>query len=269
MSKTVPFIKMHGLGNDFAIFKKTDIGRDLSCEEICLLSDRHKGIGCDQFIVLERCQDADIFMHIYNPDGSRAGACGNATRCVAELVFADKGKTQDITIKTDFDILRADRVSEEYYRVDMGRPTIFSAEGLSDVRAHFNLPEPVCIDVGNPHCVFFTEYSPNDETLQKMGRAIEMHEAFPYRTNVEFAVLQESGDIRMRVWERGAGITNACGSGACATAIAAIKQGIKEYEQEIPVVLDGGTLTINWPSAEHGIYMSGAVSYAYKGEVDL
>jgi diaminopimelate epimerase len=263
------FVKMQGLGNDFVIFKMDDLQGDLNPTQIRHLCDRHLGIGCDQLIVLEPCEKADIFMHIYNPDGSRAGACGNATRCVAELVFAQTGKTNDITIQTDFDILHASQVSEAYYRVNMGKPHIFTCDNIADARAQFNLPEAICVDVGNPHCVFFMDYAPNDETLTKMGRVIETHKAFPNRTNVEFAVLQDDGSIRMRVWERGAGITNACGSGACATAVAAISAGYKEKGSDIPLILDGGTLTINWPSENEGVYMSGAVAYVFKGEVEI
>lgn len=269
MTVQIPFTKMHGLGNDFVLLRSGDLPRALNAEDVQRICDRRRGVGCDQLIVLEPCAKADIFMHIYNPDGSRAGACGNATRCVAELVHHDTGITKDITIKTDFAILTADKIGAFTYRVNMGRPLVFAVEGLSDVQAHYHLPAAMGVNIGNPHCVFFMEYAPNDDTLSKMGRMIESHAVFPDRTNVEFAVLENDGSIRMRVWERGAGITQACGSGGCATAAAAIALGHKQYGQDISVALDGGTLTINWASSDDGVLMSGPTAYAFNGHIAL
>lgn len=271
MSKGITFLKMHGLGNDFVIFKREDLPQgDLpSAQAVQKLCDRHRGIGCDQLIVIQDSNDADIQMHIYNPDGSRPEACGNATRCVAALLYADIGKTKDIKIKTDGGILIASRQSEQTYSVNMARPNIFNINGLSDVRAQFNLSQALGVNIGNPHCVFFTDYSPNDETLAKMGRAVETHSAFPQGTNVEFVTLQKDGSLRMRVWERGAGVTQACGSGACAAAAVAIHKNMFCYGQDIAVLLDGGSLILNWPADDAGIVMTGPAAHVFEGQVEV
>lgn len=269
MDKMIPFIKMHGLGNDFVIVRQQDLNVELSKAQIQHISNRHIGVGCDQFILLSPSDDADIYMTIYNPDGSQAEACGNATRCVAELVYRDTGKEKEIKIKTVAGILIANRIESQIYSVDMGVPEVFELEGLEDVKAQFHLPQPIGVSIGNPHAVFFMEYEPNDGTLTKMGRVIEHHPTFPNRTNVEFAVLQADGSIRMRVWERSAGITQACGSAACATAASSIALGRHKYGDNIVLKLDGGDLTLNWPAKDKGMIMTGAVAESFRGHLDL
>jgi diaminopimelate epimerase len=137
------------------------------------------------------------------------------------------------------------------------------------VKAQYHLPQPVGVSIGNPHAVCFMDYTPNDETLTKMGRAIEHHKTFPDRTNVEFAALQDDGTIRMRVWERSAGITQACGSAACATAAAAIALKHRAFGDDIVLKLDGGDLTLNWPSQDKGMLMTGVVTESFRGTLDL
>lgn len=257
------FLKMHGLGNDFVIVDNRTGALNLSGDDVRALSNRHTGIGCDQFILLEKATDstADIFMRIHNPDGSEAEACGNATRCVASLIMAETQTTQTI-IQTRAGLLNCENLGDGLYRVDMGparsdwQATKVSAGPLSN---------GTVIDMGNPHIVFVV----NDvETvdLSTFGPQIETHTAFPDRTNVEIVEILSPDRIRMRVWERGAGITLACGSGACAALVAVAHQNLAARKAD--VVLDGGTLTIEW--LDNGnVLMTGSVATSFSGTLDF
>ena len=268
------FIKMHGLGNDFAIFDARSKKIPMSLKTIRKLSDRHTGIGFDQLIVLEKPKrkGADAFMRIYNKDGSEVGACGNATRCVGKLLIKEK-KKKTVTIDT-----RAARLSAamkgEKLTVDMG-PVNLGWQQIPLMQEEDTLAVPVdagplqsavAVNVGNPHAVFFMD-SVEDFALTRYGPKVENDPIFPEKTNVEIASVTGKNKIRMRVWERGAGITRACGTGACAVAVAGFRKGLTG--RKVAVELDGGILDIEWRASDNHVLMTGAVAEVYRGEVDL
>jgi diaminopimelate epimerase len=236
------------------------------------IADRRRGIGCDQLIVLERSTRADVFMRIYNPDGSEAGACGNATRCVAGRLMAERG-VERIVVETISGVLETNAADRGDIAVDMGEartdwrdiPVAQECDTLHLPLTLGSLSDPVGVNVGNPHAVFFV---PDVGTidLEKAGPQLEHAPLFPQRANIEFAQLLAPDLLRMRVWERGAGITQACGSGACATLVAAARRGLTGRKAE--VVLDGGTLTIEWLENNH-VLMTGGWTTSFQGEIDL
>ena len=267
---TATFRKMHGLGNDFVIIDHRNGGVDFTVDQIRLIADRRLGVGCDQFIVMNppRTAGTDCFMTIYNPDGSEAGACGNGTRCVASLI--NKGEP---VIETISGILKCRRVDGDMIEVDMGLPRLdWQQIPLSEERDTLHLgigdgdtlSDPVAVSMGNPHCVFFV---PDVDALsiETLGPAVERNSLFPQRTNVEFAEIKGSSTIRMRVWERGAGITMACGSGACATIVAAVRRGLTGRKAEI--VLDGGSLFLEWRETDDHVLMTGPVADVFDGNL--
>ena len=271
---TLDFIKMHGLGNDFVIIDDRDRRFSLSGEVVRAISDRHTGVGCDQFIVLERPTDssADVFMRIYNPDGGESEACGNATRCVASLVMAELAQSHAL-IQTRAGLLDCENIGDGLYSVDMG-PARSDWRDLPLAKAcntdHLDvtagpLSDGVGVNMGNPHVVFIVENAQTVD-LSTFGPQIETHSLFPERTNVEAVQILSRDRIRMRVWERGAGITQACGSGACAALVATARRGLTARKAE--VVLDGGTLTIEW-MADNNVLMIGPVATSFSGTLDL
>lgn len=271
----VAFRKMHGLGNDFIVIENRDGKLCLSETQIKLMSDRHLGIGCDQFITLEAPQsnEADVFMRIHNPDASESGACGNATRCVASLLLKETGKSK-IVIETLRGLLHCEDQGDGLYSVNMGEAILewagipLSHEmDVTKVEMNIeNLSPAVAVGMGNPHCVFFVDDA-EDIDLPKLGALAEHHSNFPERTNVEFISKNDDGSLRMRVWERSAGITMACGSGACAAAVAAFISG-KVDERKMDIRLDGGTLTLEY--LENGqVIMTGPVATSFNGEFPL
>ena len=264
------FIKMHGLGNDFVILDRRDGKTTLSQTSVRAIADRRSGIGCDQLIIMEPATtaEADVFMRIYNPDGSEAGACGNATRCVAELMMNEK-KSDHVIIETISGLLDTERTPDGLYSVDMG-PAKFDWRDipLSEACDTLNMPisegelsGPVGVSVGNPHAVFFVDDAEAVD-LASVGPVIEHHKLFPQRTNVEVVQVLTNNKIRLRVWERGAGITRACGSGACAAVVAAAQR--KLTDRTVEVVLDGGSLKIEW-LADNNILMTGPVATSFSG----
>lgn len=244
------FRKMHGLGNDFLIVDNRDATHAYTPEQIRLMSDRHFGVGCDQFIVLEHSSKADVFMRIYNPDASEAGACGNATRCVAHLL-----ERSESTIETISGVLQCERQPDGMITVDMGAPRV-----IEDIKVDGR--DAVSVDMGNPHCVFFVEDLRNVK-VEAAGRLVEEHPQFPNRTNVEFAQILSPDKIRMRVWERGAGVTLACGSGACATLAAAVTKG--RSSRKVEMILDGGSLFLDWRESDGHILMTGPAAEVFRG----
>ncbi len=267
------FLKMHGLGNDFVILdnQKGDLALDSAkIREMC---DRRRGVGCDQLIVLERpdSDEADLFMRIYNPDGSESGACGNATRCVAYDFFQKTGESR-ITIETAAGLLVCHAAGDAHVTVDMGMPGLnWQDIPLAHEADTLHLPvhyksygAPVAVSMGNPHCVFFVADAEAID-LEADGKPIETHELFPKRTNVEFATVRGRDRIRMRVWERGAGITQACGTGACAVTVAAIRRGLTD--NHVTVTLDGGDLHIEWDQKNGRVFMTGPAAYAFDGSL--
>ncbi|TWB45394.1 diaminopimelate epimerase [Nitrospirillum pindoramense] len=268
------FLKMHGLGNDFVVLDARTTPLSLTGAQARVLADRRFGVGCDQIIILEPPQSAgaDVFMRILNPDGSESGACGNATRCVASLIAAEGAGRDRLTVETISGLLPAVRHADGLVTVDMGParldwrqiPLAEPADTLSLDVAAGPLSGPCTVNMGNPHAVFFVDDAEAVD-LPQWGPQLEHHTAFPERANIEVATVVAPGRVRMRVWERGAGITLACGSGACATLVAAARRGLTDRKADI--VMDGGTLTIEWREDGH-VLMTGPVATAFSGELD-
>jgi diaminopimelate epimerase len=272
-----PFLKMHGLGNDFVILDGRTRALDLSPERRRSIAHRQLGIGCDQLIVLEppTDRDADIFMRIYNPDGSEAGACGNATRCVASLVM-DERKADQVTVQTISGLLESQKTG----RGDNGLPVIAVDMGLArldwreiPVREACDtkhmpvglgpLQDPVGTNVGNPHATFFVDDLAAIK-LEELGPKLEHDPFFPQRANIGVAQMVGENRLQLRVWERGTGLTLACGSGACAAGVAAARRGLAG--RQVEVMVEHGTLTIDWMRDDH-VMMTGGISLSYKGEL--
>ncbi len=269
--KTHEFIKMHGLGNDFVILDTRAQVIENKGELSKKLGNRHFGVGCDQIIFIESTDKATAFMRIYNPDGSESGACGNATRCVADILLKESGK-DDCVIETKAWLLKCIRADGDQITVDMGEPKLDWAQiPLSYECNTINLPiggggvsHPAAVNMGNPHCVFFVE-DLNQIDVSKIGTGFEYHSIFPERSNIEFVEVVNREHVKMRVWERGAGITLACGSGACATAVAAVRRGLTG--RRVTVSMDGGDLTLEWRESDNHVYMTGPVAYVFKGSL--
>ena len=270
----LPFLKMHGLGNDFVVLDARRQGLALTLAQRQWLADRHRGIGCDQLITLEPPADpnADVFMRIHNADGSEARACGNATRCVAARVMDEKANGHAV-IQTVAGLLATEKLGNGEIAVDMGPallgwrdiPVAAECDTLHMPVAHGLVADPVGVNVGSPHAVFFVD---DVEALDiaAIGPVLESHAFFPDRANIEFAQVIDRNYIRMRVWERGTGITLACGSGACGTLVAAARRGLTGRKAVVEV--DGGKLTIEWLETGN-VRMTGPWTLSFAGEVDL
>jgi diaminopimelate epimerase len=269
----IPFLKMHGLGNDFVVLdgRRTAIAVDAATARV--LADRRTGIGCDQVILLEppRHPDAQVLMRIHNPDGSEAEACGNATRCVADLVRRETGDPR-VQIETIAGLLEAEALSDGRIAVDMGPARtgwgeIPLAKEMDTERVDLALgplSAPVCTNIGNPHATFFVD-DVDAVDLGALGPKLERSQVFPQRANIGVATVRDRGNIRLRVWERGAGITRACGSGACAALVAAHRRGL--VGRQATVELDGGVLDIVWRGDGH-VVMTGPVALSFEGAFD-
>ena len=264
-----PFIKMHGLGNDFVIIDSRNNNYIINEKNIRLISNRRLGVGCDQVIEIKDSKSADIFMKIYNSDGSEAEACGNATRCVAGILFASSPKKK-ILIETVSGILKAESEANGNIKVDMGKPKlgwqdIPLSKNIDEINfEQFSLKNGFAVNLGNPHVVFFVEDLKNF-TIDKIGPFIETNELFPQKVNVEICQIISDQKIRVMVWERGVGKTLACGSGACAVLVAAYKKGLSKEIAEIQ--LDGGSLNISWNvKTDNHLIMSGPVSVSFLGD---
>ena len=271
MSDTA-FIKMHGLGNDFVIIDCRAAPVQLTSETVRLISDRNTGVGCDQLILIESSATSDVFMRIHNANGGEVEACGNATRCVAKLLFSEAEK-DSVIIETLGGRLRATANENGQITVDMGHPKFYWQDiPLSEKHDTLHLPiavegfeKPTAVNMGNPHCVFFVT---NTEAidLPALGPLLEKHPLFPEHANIGFAEQLDDNKIRLRVWERGAGITKACGTGACAAAVAGARLGLTE--RSASVKLDGGTLQIDWLQDDH-VWMTGPAQISFHGKLDL
>lgn len=260
----LPFIKMHGAGNDFVIIDSRGLsGRAVTPELARAMGDRNRGVGFDQLAEIVADDGADYRLIFWNNDGTEAGACGNASRCVADLMMRDLGRDA-VSFATQRGLLAARRLADGRVSVNMGHPQRdWDQVPLAQPVDPLNLPlpgDPVAVGMGNPHCVFFVPDA-EAEALTTRGPQIEHDPLFPQRTNVEFASLIGPDHLRMRVWERGAGVTLACGSGACATAVAAHLRGLTG--RQVRLDLDGGVLDIDW--AEDGVWMTGPVAHVFDG----
>jgi diaminopimelate epimerase len=260
---------MHGAGNDFVVMDARAGTLSLSPARIATLADRHTGIGCDQFITLEAptAGGADVFMRIHNNDGSESGTCGNATRCVALLVGEETGR-DEIVVQTISGALPA-VLGAGGVTVDMGDPRLGWQEiPLSEAADTLTLPiegAPAAVSMGNPHATLFVPDLAR-AAVTALGPALEHHPIFSERANIGFAQVLAQDRIRLRVWERGTGLTRACGSGACAALVNAHRRGLTGRLAVLE--LDGGALTIEWRPDGH-VLMTGPAVQAFQGSVDL
>ena len=261
----LPFLKMHGLGNDFVIIDARKAENPVTAAMVKAIGHRFFGVGFDQLAVLHETLDADVAVDFWNSDGSMADACGNASRCIARLIMERSGR-DSITLKTGFGILPVMRIDADNFSVNMGQPQLVwdTVPLVSDVDLNA-LPiegTPSAVGMGNPHCVFVVD-DVMAVDLPKVGPKIEHDPMFPERTNVEFIQVINRNHIRMRVWERGGMITLACGSGACGAVVAAHRLGLTE--RAVQVDLDGGTMHIDW--RDDGVWMTGPATLVFSGEL--
>lgn len=269
----IPFLKMHGLGNDFVIFDNRKGGMPaLHMEKI---ANRNFGIGCDQVIVLEKSDKADVFMRIFNADGSEARSCGNASRCVAAFLRSEKPgarKIKSFTIETLAGVIEAWVEGDGQVTVNMGAPGLeWSAIPLAQKADTLHLKisagalaDPVAVSMGNPHMVFFVPDAAA-VPLGKLGAELEAHPLFPEHANVGVAQVDAKDHITLRVYERGAGLTFACGTGACAALVAAHRRGLAGRKAR--VALPGGVLHIEWREEDNAVLMTGPATLSFKGEL--
>jgi len=269
----VPFRKMHGLGNDFVVLDRRRGGIAIDAAGASALADRHRGIGCDQVIVIEAPRDraASAYIRFLNSDGSEAGACGNGTRCVATLLAAETGERRT-RIETAAGLLVAETRADGRVAVDMGPartawdeiPLARAVDTLHAPLALGPLADPVCTNMGNPHATFFVADAEAVD-FAGLGPVLERDKLFPERANIGVASLAGADTIRLRVWERGAGLTLACGSGACAAAVAAARRGLTG--RDVTVIVDGGRLGIEWREDGH-VVMTGPSALSFEGTFD-
>jgi diaminopimelate epimerase len=269
----VAFRKMHGLGNDFVVLDDRAGTLGVTPARAAWLADRRRGIGADQVIILESTgAGADVFMRIRNPDGSEGGACGNATRCVAELVAAETGK-REVVVRTIAGDLPSVMHPDGRVTVDMGParlgwrevPLARECDTLAVPLMHPGLAEPAACSMGNPHATFFVS-DLDALDLPALGPSLERDPIFPDRANIGFAQVMSPTHLRLTVWERGAGLTLACGSGACAAIVNAARRGLAE--RRATVTMPGGDLAMEWRADGH-VLMTGPTALAFTGEVDL
>lgn len=278
------FTKMHGCGNDYIYIDCTKEFVENEEKAAIILSDRHFGIGGDGIILIKKGKNADFEMVMYNADGSRGAMCGNGIRCVAKYCYDHK-----LTDKTSFTIesMGAVKYIETNVengevvsaKVDMGKPSLIASQIPVNINKLKAVDEPIeicgrefkmtCVSMGNPHAVMFIDEHPKDFDLEKYGKASEGNtDVFPDRVNAEFAKVIDRKNIEMRVYERGSGETLACGTGSCATAVAAITLGL--CDNNVTVHLLGGDLEISWSADENdSVFMTGAAKEVFTGEVDL
>jgi diaminopimelate epimerase len=266
---------MHGLGNDFVVFDARDGAINLTPARAKAVADRHFGVGCDTVVVIRPGgAQADASILFYNADGSESESCFNATRCIARLLLDERGLAR-VKLDTQGGMLTCSDAGKGQVMVDMGPPRLdWSQVPLAGEVDTANFPLDIggasvpvsAVSMGNPHCVLFV---PDAEKapLTTLGPKIETLPFFPNRTNVEFAQVLDRGRIRMRVWERGVGVTLACGTGACATAVAAIRRGLAD--RKVEVELDGGKLNLEWREADDHVLMTGPGVTVFTGQLDL
>ena len=269
------FLKMHGCGNDFVVFDERAGALGLTTRRAAAIADRRTGVGCDQFIAIEPAPEgstADAFMRIRNPDGAEAGACGNATRCVVDLLARETGRRIQV-IRTVAGNLPSEALPDGRVRVDMGParldwPDVPLARPMDTLHLDLEagpVADPAAVDMGNPHATFFVDDVAR-LPVSELGPRLEYDPLFPERANIGFAQVLAPDRIRLRVWERSAGLTLACGSGACAALVNAHRRGLTG--RRAAVVVDGGELEIEWRADGH-VLMTGPVATSFIGEIDL
>lgn len=273
----IPFRKMNGLGNDFVVLDARH--RAISVDEAAALkiADRRNGVGCDQVIIMQPSAKADVYMRILNADGSEVSACGNATRCIAWIVAQEKGQGE-LSIETKAGLLTANVASEQSITIDMGEPKfgwqdIPLAEEFRDTRGielqigpidNPVLHSPSVVNVGNPHAIFWVD-DVLAHDLARLGPLLENHPIFPQRANISLAQILSRSALLLRTWERGAGLTKACGTAACAAAVCASRK--KFTGRQVRVSLPGGDLDIDWRADNH-IMMTGPSQLDFSGELE-
>jgi len=273
-----PFLKMNGLGNDFVVVEarpESAYGPFApSASQVRAIADRADGVGCDQLIAIEPSDRADAFMRIWNADGGEVGACGNAARCVGWLLLEATGR-ETARIETAAGVLEVSRAGDKAITVDMGRPGLdwrdiplaeaMDTRGIELQVGPIDSPilhTPGAVSMGNPHVVFFVKDA-DVAPVREVGPMIEHHLLFPEGVNVGFAQIKARDRIRLRVWERGAGLTKACGTGACAAVVAAHRRNLAD--REAIVELDGGDLRIEWRRGDDHVLMTGPVAVEFTG----
>jgi diaminopimelate epimerase len=270
----VPFRKMHGLGNDFVVLDARGGPLPMTPARAAAIADRHRGVGCDQVIVMEPAPPgADVFMRILNPDGSEAGACGNATRCVAALVAEERGADR-VVVRTISGDLPVERRPGGLWRADMGPPRLrwddiplaHKADTLHLPLALGPVADAAACFMGNPHATFFV---PDLDAIPvaELGPRLETDPLFPERANIGFAEVIAPDRMRLVIWERGAGMTLACGSGACAAMVNAARRGLTGRRARI--TMPGGDLEMEWREDDGHVLMTGPVATAFTGSLDL
>ena len=259
----LPFMKMHGLGNDFVVFDCRQGGPMVTAELARAIADRHRGVGFDQLAVLELDGDADASIVFYNADGSLSAACGNATRCIARHIMDETGQSE-IVLRTERGLLPCVDAGDGLTSVNMGAPLLAWHEiPLAREMDTLHMPidgDPVATGMGNPHCTFFVD-DVNAVELERVGPVIEHDPLYPERTNVQFVQVVGQDNLRMRVWERGTGVTLASGSSSCAVAVAAHRRGLTG--RKVQIELDGGTIYVDW--REDGVWMTGPTAHVFDG----
>jgi diaminopimelate epimerase len=277
MSRT--FLKMNGLGNDFVVIQTLTERFDPTPEQIRAIAKRDGGIGCDQVIAIDppRAEGASAYVRFWNADGEEAGACGNGTRCVAWLLMQSAGKGA-VTFDTVAGRLSGKAAGDKLVTVDMGPPgldwtQIPLAEEMNTERVELQVGPidaplvhtPVCVSMGNPHVVFFVDAPVTDDFARGTGSLVEHHPLFPEGVNVGFAHVVARDHIRLKVWERGAGLTQACGTGACAAQVAAVRRGLTDRKARVE--FDSGSLTIEWRESDGHVVMTGPITMEYAGKL--
>ena len=268
------FEKWQGCGNDFAIFDSRESKKIHDAEKIIKICDRHFGVGADGVIYVLPSEVADVRMRIFNADGTEPEMCGNGIRCFAKFI-AEKNPVESLKVETGAGILTV-KIEKNFVTVDMGEPILeaekipvagFGAEKViaQDIEVAGKIFKMTCVSMGNPHCVIFVD-DLEKINLAELGSKFEVHEKFPRHINTEFVQIVGENKLRMRVWERGSGITLACGTGACATAVAANLNNFAGKNCE--VILDGGILKIDWRENNH-IFMTGAAEKVFSGQIDF
>jgi diaminopimelate epimerase len=271
-----PFLKMNGLGNDFVVVEARTAPFEPTAGEARAIADRRSGVGCDQIIALAPSPTTEAFVRFWNADGDEVGACGNGTRCAAWLLMEASGRDEAI-FETPAGTLSGRRAGEKVVTVDMGEPGLdwrdiplvepMDTRGIELQVGPIDDPvlhTPGCVSMGNPHVVFFVADA-GAAPVREVGPMIEHHLLFPERTNVGFAQIVSRDHIRLRVWERGVGETQACGTGACAALVAAYRRGLVDRKATVEAL--GGELTIEWREADGHVLMTGPVAVEFIGNL--
>ncbi|MEX2519066.1 MAG: diaminopimelate epimerase [Paracoccaceae bacterium] len=266
-SAGLDFVKMHGLGNDFVVIDARSRPDPMTAALARAIGDRHRGVGFDQLAVIFEDAEADARLVFWNADGSVAGACGNATRCIAARLMAEAGAKR-LTLRTERGLLACEALGDGRVRVDMGAPLlnwrdIPLAEAMDTL--HLPLPgSPAACSMGNPHCTYLVENA-DAAPLEKLGAETERCPLFPQRTNVQIVEVVSRDRARVRVWERGVGVTLASGSSSCAVLVNAVRRGL--MDRRAVLALDGGEIEVEWPDDEAGVLMTGPVATVFDGRL--